>query len=120
MSFTITWPDVVKVDASLHCISAAVQAAILADVEAQLSETNLSGKYDLACKYLAAHMGVLQLANDAQMPSGPVTSESVGSVSRSYASVSGGKMSDAWLTSTKHGLAYLRTIRNSLARLPIL
>lgn len=116
----ITWPSVVLVDKSLHCVETAVQTAILDDVETQVSVANLGTKYDLACKYLAAHMATLYLQGDAQAPAGPIASETVGPISRSYASMSGGTVTDAWLASTKHGLAYLRIVRGSLSRLPIL
>lgn len=120
MSFTTTWADVLLVDKSLHCVPVSVQTDILADVAAQLSETNLGIKYDLACKYLAAHMATLFLIEDSEMPSGLITSESVGRVSRSYAAPQGLSASDPWLSSTKHGLAYARIVRNSLARMPLL
>jgi hypothetical protein len=117
MSFTLTWPEVVKLDAVLHCVLVPIQTAILADVEAQLNESRLgSYRYQLCCKYLAAHLATVFLSEDAQGPSGPLTSESVGSVSRSYASIGGATLDNASLASTRHGLEYLRLIKTSAAR----
>lgn len=121
MSFTLTWAEVVKVDASLSTVAVEIQTAILTDVDAQLNENALGAyRYQLCCKYLAAHLGALNISEDAQGPSGPLTSESVGGVSRSYASISGATLDNASLSSTRHGLEYLRLIRTSGARFSII
>lgn len=118
MSFSLTWAQVVLVDPALSAVDVDAQNAILADVDAQLNEFALgTNRYQLCCKYLAAHLGSLALSEDVQGPSGPLTSESVGSVSRSYASISGATLDNGSLSSTRHGLEYLRLIKTSAARL---
>lgn len=57
---------------------------IVADVLAQLDASRWGPRYDMACKYLAAHRWALTLRG-AMGQSGAVVGESVGGVSRQYA-----------------------------------
>jgi len=84
MAFTLTWDEVVLIAPDLASLTVDQQNAILADVELQVSESAFGAKYNLACKYLAAHLGTLY-RRGAEGASGPVASERVGSVSRTYA-----------------------------------
>lgn len=85
---SITWADVVDIDASLSAVPAARQESILLDVGLMLDPTAWGDRYDMGCKYLAAHYGVLALRSGGSAPQGPVASESLGPASRSYASSS--------------------------------
>jgi len=84
MAFTLTWADVVAIAPNLSSLTTTQQNAVLLDVDIQLSEDKIGSKYNLACKYLAAHLGTL-VSRGSDGPSGPIQSEMVGSVSRSYA-----------------------------------
>ena len=85
----ITWADVVLIAPELADVPVGVQTALLADVAEQLesSQWGNDARYDMASKYLVAHLATLYLQGSGGA-AGPVTSESVGSVSRSYASPS--------------------------------
>lgn len=82
--------------------------AFLDDAALQLNASIWGAKRDLAHKYLAAHL--LGTARpDLAMAAGPVQSESVGQVSRSYAvqtSAQPGSQFDA----TRHGREYRRMV----------
>lgn len=121
----IIWEDVVAIDASLSAVPAATQAAILLDVRLQVSEDSWGDRYDLASKYLAAHLGVVseraRLGGATGGVSGPVSSESVDGVSRSYASTTGGGATESsriGLDGTVWGREYQRLIGLMPARLP--
>jgi hypothetical protein len=119
MGFTLTWADVVKIAPDLSTLSAEQQTAVLADVDAQLNEAAFStaARYTLACKYLAAHLGVLVKRGADETP-GPLVSESVGTVSRTYAI--GEAMSDAALGSTSYGVQYQGVVRQTAGRIGVL
>lgn len=113
----IIWDDVVNLDASLSAVPAATQAAILLDVRLQVSADAMEDRYDLACKYLAAHLGVVaerQRIGGVNGPSGPVASESLDGASRSYATgTTGGGATDTTrisLDSTPWGREYQRIL----------
>jgi hypothetical protein len=110
MAFTLTWADVLLIAPDLSTLATAERAAVLADVDAQLDEDKIGAdyKYQLACKYLAAHFGTL-VKRGAAGAVGPVSSESVGSVSISYAVTSA--MSSDGLSSTVWGAQYVAIIR---------
>lgn len=79
--------------------------AWLADALLELSEDFWGDLYDRAQALVAAHLA--SVANpDLAGPAGPVASESVGAVSRSYA-VAASSSGSQWAT-TRHGVELLR------------
>ena len=64
----------------------------------------------------AAHLGKMSVSGGAA-PAGPVTSESDGGLSRSYAAPSMSSTSSSW-ESTTYGRQYLQMLRTSTMRLP--
>lgn len=104
----ITWADVTARAPELSTLDPVVQAAILADVTVLLSVDAFGDKYTMAACALAAHLGTLS-KNKGQGPSGPITSESTGRVSRSYASAPQ-KARDDDYSATTYGLRYLSIV----------
>ena len=113
----ITWADVVLLDASFADVPAPNQADILATVDLLVAEGLWGDRWPLAQRYAAAHLarGLLDdLAAAAEPGSGhvgPVTSESVGPISVTYADYGAtvpGTSSwfDIWKT-TRWGRMYL-------------
>lgn len=76
-------------------------------VEETVSETVFCGCYKNAAYALLAHN--LTLYQRGGGASGPVTAESVGSLSRSYGTTSSGDQSQ--LATTSYGQSYLRLVR---------
>lgn len=109
----ITWADVVAVAPELASVATATQNAILADVAAQLVAAQWGSRYDVACTYLAAHLGTLSKSG-GQGVAGPVTSETVGSVSRSYAAPA---VSESGMGSTSYGREYERLKKQNVGRI---
>lgn len=86
---SITWADVILIAPDLSTLTVSQQNAILAQVELQMN-TVWGDKIDLGAVWLAAHIGTLikrATAGSGGGASGPVTQETVGQVSRSYANV---------------------------------
>lgn len=113
----IAWADVVAIDATLSTADAALQAVVLARVE-KLSSRFFGGvdapEYKLARMLLAAHIAapiVAAAGGGGSGPSGPVTSESEGDVSRSYATASSASFSGSHST-TVHGRAFDELVRS--------
>lgn len=98
----ITWSNVVNLPApELATVPLAAQTQILTFVSTFLSEDVWGGLIDTGRAYLAAHLATSGSRGGA---GGPVTSESVGQVSRAYAaSIAAGA---AQLGSTAYGLTY--------------
>lgn len=107
----ITWANVVARAPELSTVGPETQAAILSDVVVMLNASVFGDKYDMACAYLAAHYGTLS-KNKGQGPGGPISSESTGRVSRSYA-VAPKTARDDDYTTTIYGQRYLAIV-NSL------
>jgi hypothetical protein len=81
----ITWADVLKIAPELSGkLPTTTTAQIVEDVLFLLVESSWGRLYDLACKYLIAHIAT-QIARGAFGPSGAVIGESVGGISRQYA-----------------------------------
>lgn len=126
----ITWSDVTTIAApELSGLAVAAQTAILVWVNAAFDVTVFDGedgaKTKLARVYLAAHIGTLILPTSAGGSgggvSGPVSSESAGGLSRSYAvavASSGGTTAEN-LSRTGYGQLLLLLINTSGARSPI-
>lgn len=110
----ITWDDVVDIAAELSSVGLDAQTKILAFVNGALDVTLFADGEDdarlhLARIYLAAHFGSGALPGAGSSgPSGPVTSESAGGLSRSYgamsAAVTSGLVSGTWYASQYQAL----------------
>jgi len=116
--YAITWPDVVNFDSVLANVDPGAHLRILEHVNTTLKVSEFGGedcpKLRLARIYLAAHYGTLTMRGGSK--AGPLVSQTVGPISRSYAQVMavGGSL----FTTTSWGQAYLQLVRNSPARLP--
>lgn len=110
-----TWTDVENVDASLAAVPPSVQAAILERAGLGVNAAQLGTLYDTALRFLAAHHGVLYLravgGGAGAGAAGPVTSETVGPVSRAYGASSSGGGAFSPYDSTEWGRQFLATIR---------
>lgn len=100
---------VTDVASELSTSAAATQATVLASVDAQINATQWGDLADFGRLYLAAHLGTVT-ARGGNGPGGPVASEAVGDLSRSYANFSP-MGSDALLDSTPYGKEYRRLRR---------
>lgn len=79
----ITWDDVVAIAPSLSAVSAEGQAIILDFVELQVTEGQWGvDRARLGRIFLAAHLG--SLAITTATAAGPIASETVGPLSRTY------------------------------------
>ncbi len=114
----ITWPEVVALDASLATVPENAQVWILEHANTALNCRMFTPKaYKLVRLYLAAHFGTLSIPGESgSAVAGPVISETVGGISRTYALVSDAAAST--FSSTTHGQMYAFLIRTSRARLP--
>lgn len=118
----ITWHDVKAIAPELSSVldGSVTAQVILAHVNEAVPVEPFDGeesaKLRLARSLAAAHLGKLSVSGGAA-PAGPVTSESDGSLSRSYAAPSIGSSSSAW-ESTTYGRQYLQMLRSSTMRLP--
>lgn len=83
MSLSITWADVVAVAPELSSVDLATQTKVLADTAAGMNEDVWGPKLNTAAPWLAAHLATLTKRSGT---GGQVISESVGQVSRTYAS----------------------------------
>lgn len=115
----ITWPEVVTIDASLATVPENAQVWILEYANRALNPRMFTTQaYKLVRLYLAAHFGTMSVPGAAgETPvAGPVTSETVGGISRTYALVS--DSSDPTFSTTSHGQMYAFLVRTSKGRLP--
>ncbi len=99
---SITWADVLKVAPALSTLSVEQQTLILAQVALLLNANVFGTKYDMASTYFAAHLGTL-FKEGAYAPGGPITSETIGPASKSYAAPAA---SDPFWDSTSFGKMY--------------
>jgi hypothetical protein len=112
----ITWTSVVNLPApELATVPADAQTTILAAVALQMNADVWGEKLDLGSAYLAAHLATVGKRAGV---GGPVTHQSVGQVSQSFAaSVAQGA---AHLGSTSYGLEYERLLYSlAAARMPV-
>lgn len=112
----ITWAAVVLVAPELGTVPVERQDALLADVAAQLDADALGARYDLASKYLAAHLATVSLRG-GNGPAGPVVSQSAGDLSRTFAQPQGGTGTS--LDSTNYGREFQRLVSLSLGGLGV-
>lgn len=107
----ITWADVTAVAPELATVPVGVQTALLAMVGVMLPNPNALGtQYDAACTWLAAHLGTISQRKSGNI-AGPISSESVGGVSRSYAVPAMDSVSD--YSSTSYGQLLQVIINNN-------
>lgn len=112
---SITWSDVTKIAPELASgLTADQQNAILADVALLMSADAWGSKLDMGSKYLAAHLGALAKGASANAPAGPLTSETVGPNSRSWAAPTLSATDD--YDSTAYGRRYLALVKTLGAR----
>lgn len=106
----VSWSDVTAIAPPLSAVPSGTQTVILAAVSAQLSNASYwptTALYELAQKYLAAHMGTLYLRSNGggDNAAGPSQAEHVGDVGISYAVPFGASM-HVWLMQTHWGMAF--------------
>ena len=99
----ITCTDVTNMAPELTSVTAGTQTAILAQVALQVSDEAWGELADVGAAYLAAHLATVGKRKGS---AGGVASESVGSVSRSYAT----KSTAVGLSSTAYGEEYERLV----------
>ena len=108
---SISWADVTALAPELSTVDAGKQTLILDQVnniEIHDDTWRSAAKANLARRYLAAHLA--SVTSNGRGSVGPVQSESVGQVSRSYAiSVAQGSSN---LDTTSYGKEYRRLVRN--------
>lgn len=100
----LTWSDVTNVAKNLDTVPVPLQNILIAFVEERVDPLNFKGEdsetFLLARSWLAAHLATLWTFG-ALGPTGPVTSESEGGVSTSYAFIN--FITAGMLTSTVYG-----------------
>lgn len=112
----MTWADVVALAPALSTVGATRQTQILAEVGREVDGDAWGDLAVDGALYLAAHKGTVTLlslaGSGAGASVGPVTSESLGPMSRSYGALSSGSSSiDPDLARTSYGLEYARLRR---------
>ena len=116
----IAWDDVVNLAPDLSGVSYGAQDLILEYVNDALAVDQFGGEDALSLKmariYLAAHMAVLERTAASGSP-GQVVSESVGGLSRTYASSSSGAATG--FAATSYGRAYLDIVHRSMGRVMV-
>lgn len=118
----ITWPDVVAIAPELASLSVTAQTLILDHVNTALNVSVFGGeaspKLRLARVFLAAHYGTVATTGGAVL-AGPVTAESAGGLSRSYATTFATDAFGGPWGSTAYGQSFAALLRSSPARLPV-
>ena len=114
----IAWADVVAFAPKLSSTPGAQQLDILEFVHRSIDPNVFGGEEHhttrMARIHLAAHLATSTTGNSGV--TGPVTSESIGGMSRSYAVLA----SDSGLDKTSFGGTYKTLLRNSRGRLPFI
>lgn len=114
---SIAWADVEDHAPELSTIDSDAQTTILAyvnattTIEPSLFDGETSARLKLARIFLAAHVATTTPMGSSGA-AGPVTAESAGRISRSYASVS----TTAGLATTAYGVAFDEILQSSGAR----
>jgi len=113
----ITWTDVTDLIPDMVDVEVPAQDAILDWVNSFLNPAMFTEKnLKKARIYLAAHVGTFSLPGGSDMM-GPVTSESVGGISRTYSDIAAATNGDGF-DQTTFGTLYVMLLRTSKARLP--
>lgn len=117
----IVWTDVTAIAVELTAVPVDAQTLFLSYVNTSLNVDYFGGESHINTKlariYLAAHLGKTQLQGGDSI-AGPVTSESAGGLSRSYALVSAVSGSGA-VSGSSWADRYMELVNSSLARLPM-
>lgn len=113
---SVTWADVQAIAPELTdtAVPTGTQAVLLSMVDRQIDDDAWGDLADDGRTYLAAHMGTVYVTTAAGGAAsvGAVISESVGPMSRSYASAGTAAGSlDPLLGTTRYGIWYLHMIR---------
>lgn len=106
----IVWADVTAVAPETSTAPVAMQTAILALVNQQLTEAIWGELIETGRAYLAAHFATLSSRGGS---GGTVVSESAGAVSRSYASPSG--LDSTGMSSSAYGNIFMTLVRSLAA-----
>lgn len=114
----ITWVDVTNIAPELSTASVGLQTVILNYVGANLVTDDLGDKYTLAASYLAAHLATLAKGGGLG-PSGPITAEQAGPISRSYANTFARWNGLAGFALTKYGILFSTFANLSMAHIGI-
>jgi len=115
----ITWADVVLIAPGLSSIDEDSQDAVLAYVQRLVAPAKWGDWVDMGMTFLAAHYGTLvqrslATSGSSSQAVGPVVSETVGPVARTFAVLTSSSGSgDASLTTTNWGREYVE-LRRSL------
>ena len=107
MAQIFTWQDVCDVAPELAAVTdVGSQTALLNEAQAQLSPAidNWGALYRQGVLYLTAHLATLALRRG----SGPVTAESVGQLSRSYANLVN---LHGYYGTTAYGVEFMRLVK---------
>lgn len=112
------WTDVTGYDARMANVSSGAQTIILGVVNVALNVGEFGGESSDTLKaarvFLAAHFGTMNLAG-VKGVTGPVSSQSAGGLSRSYAALA---TNQSMFGTTAAGQAFLALLRASPARAP--
>ena len=100
----ITWNDVLSVASGLDSLSSRAQETILDIVSRQVNATAWGDRANDGMIMLAAHLGTVA---KRQGVGGPVTSEKLGEMARSYGFM-GGRSA---LSTTAYGMEFERMVR---------
>ena len=100
----ITWANIVAIAPSLSTVPSASQTILMSMAAAQMDSTLWGDLYDAGQTYLTAHLAQLGILGG----SGPVTQETVGDLSVSYASP---KLLGSSMFLTSYGVEYERLSR---------
>lgn len=110
----ITWANVTDLEAGLSETPLAAQTAILAYVHEVVAADRLGGeeaeRTKMARAALAAHLAKMHQQLAAGQATGPVTSRSIGGISKSWLAPS---MTEDGLQRTGHGSLYLFVVRTA-------
>jgi hypothetical protein len=104
MAITITWADVIAVAPELAVVPTTSQDEILAIADRQVNADSWGVLHDDGMRYLCAHLGTMALRRG----SGPVASETVGPLSRSYVNM---VTLSGLYGATPYGVEYRRLIK---------
>lgn len=111
---TVAWTDIRDMPSGeFAAMTQSVLEGFIDEASAEVSEATYGDRYDQAVKYLAAHLAAVMTAGSTS-PSGPVTSETAGRVSRSYAAVVMSPTSADGLIATTYGRRFA-DIRRQMA-----
>lgn len=112
----VTWADVIAIEPLAADVDAAARTIFL-DTAALLVDVDEWGAlYDKGVLYMAAHLGLLSSwsVSGAGGAVGPVVSESLGPMSRSYANLFQASASEGALGTTKWGKIYLSLLNTQV------